>query len=280
MENTSHWSGVADRPLSKGFILNEPKPRLSLSNNSYDWITKTTVEDVQTLVKERDNYPRTSAKWKFLNALKALHLENTKPSFVEPLKVVQQNFLSNGKLKGEFAVSCYSDKGRIVDGILNRHIKIMSRSLAEYDNMYRQLVVNTILKIGDKYLFLQRNNQFNDKRLGGYIGMIGGHVNKFDTTFNDAILRELREEINFPENLELNPKKFGYIKLDTNDISKEHFCILMLTEIDESQVDINKLASYSETEQLVFLTDSKVRDLLDSDELDSWAKNAMQLFLK
>lgn len=247
--------------------------------SDYEWILNTTVQDIPALIKKRDEFPRTSAKWKFLNALKALHLENTKPSFIEPLKVVQQNLVNNGKLKGEFIVSCYSEKGRIVDGVLARHIKIMSRSLAEYDNMYRQLVVNTILKVGDKFLFLKRNNQFNDKRLGGYIGMVGGHVNKFDSTFKDAILRELREEINFPEDIELNPKKFGFIKLDTNDISKEHLCVLMVTEIDESQLNLEKLASYSETEELIYLTDSKVGDLIETNELDSWAKKAMQLYL-
>lgn len=237
---------------------------------------------INEIVKERDKHSTRSTEWKFLNYLKASLLERYKPSMNEPLKVVYDRHLES-IFKNKTHIYAFSDYGRRVSRAIEQNTKILSRSSAEYDNRYRQLVANAIIKIDDRFYLLSRNKEFNDKRLCGYIGLVGGHINKDDKSLKDGLMREVEEELTLKYTGKTSVKPLGFIRLNTDDISKEHLCVLYVIEIKLDKDSDFKVFSNSRKETL---TSFKEKDLIREvkkdkmSSLDSWAVKAFELYFK
>lgn len=224
---------------------------------------------------ERNEYKKESFR-----LLKSEKMKFDNPKMKELVRVVDDTELDN------YMVTDFVPYSRRIHNYLELDNFELERSYAEYDNRYRQLVCNAILKSEDNegqtvYGFLRRNNQFTEKSLIGTIGMVGGHVNNVDNTLYSGLIREVSEELkgfSF-EDILINP--LGYIREKTGKIGDQHLCILYQISVNPSIY--TKVKSKETQEFLVWMSkDQLLKELQknqDDSNLDSWLYKAMTLLL-
>jgi len=141
----------------------------------------------------------------------------------------------------------------------------MKRGLAEQDPNFKQpiaycLIVNPELK---KVFVYQRSTKAGEKRLHNMWSWgIGGHIDVPDLSLNKnpiqtSMLRELSEEIEIPQDSQIEPIVLGYINEDDTDVGKVHLGILYIiktnaTEIKpkDSEVAQGRLMHINELEEI------------------------------
>ena len=128
--------------------------------------------------------------------------------------------------------------------ILN-NLEILSRSKAETNYNYKQLVVYILIKAGNLYLTYKRTKQTKEKRLSQKYSIgIGGHVNIDDIKrlnllnlnqkfILQAVWREVKEEININSKIMDEPELICFINDDSDDVGKVHFGVVWLLKIKE-----------------------------------------------
>ena len=115
-------------------------------------------------------------------------------------------------------------------------------------------------------LVYKRNG--SEKRLSGQWSIgIGGHWRKGETLQN-AIIREVKEEIGMiPEHV-VHPNRFIYD--DTNEVGRVHLGILFVYLLSEDDFYLNALPS-DELRSVKFVP----LDMLDKDKLETWSQVAL-----
>lgn len=131
------------------------------------------------------------------------------------------------------------------------NLVFMSRSQAEQDYQYKQLVAYTLIKSGELYLTYKRTQKGGENRLWNKYSIgIGGHINIDDkvqstlsmfrkekdmTFFTQTVWRELNEEIVINSHAH-EPRLKCFINDDSDDVGKMHFGMVWLLKVDEPKI--------------------------------------------
>ena len=224
---------------------------------------------------ERNEYKKESFR-----LLKSEKMKFDNPKMKELVRVVDDTELD------KYMVNDFVPYNKRIHNFLETENYEMERSYVEYDNRYRQLVCNAILKTEGSdgqpiYGFLRRNSQYTEKSLIGTIGMVGGHVNNVDNTLYSGLIREVSEElkgISF-EDILINP--LGYIREKTGKIGDQHLCVLYRISVDPSIY--TRIKSKETQESLVWMSKDQLLNQIQCNQrdsnLDSWLHKAMSLLL-
>lgn len=219
-------------------------------------------------------------KKEVIRRLKEFKQLSSKPKFIEQVKIIKDDKL-------DFAG--FTETCKTIDSIIHTNTTTCSRGYAEYDGRYRQLVGNGVMVKYEKdkrfYGLLERKKGYTEKSLIGNIGMVGGHINIDDPTIESGFIRECYEEIKHIEFGAISELiQLGYIRETTKDISSYHLCILYLVKIkSEDNEKLNSLSSSNETEKLIWIEESKIRDMVYNNgvnNIDSWTIKAIREVLK
>lgn len=188
---------------------------------------------------------------------------------LERIKVIDNNLISDS------GFIPYDEKLKYK---IEKNMKALERSYAEYDERYRQIICNGLLitrdpKSGDYlYGFQKRNKSYNEKTLIGTLGMVGGHMNVSDNSLYEGLIREMGEELkNFSfENLKIVPK--GYIKQAcTKSISDYHICALYYVYMPYNCA--RRIKNKETQENLHWIPSIKLEQYLKTyNGFDSWVK--------
>lgn len=229
---------------------------------------------IQALNKWIEN-ERNPAKKEIIRRLKEYKIINSKPKFDEKVLVVKDD---------KFTFDGFKEKCRTVDDIIKTNTTNFTRGYVEYDNRYRQLVGNGILVKHENdtrfYGLLERKKGYTEQSLIGNLGMVGGHLNINDPTLTSGFIRECFEELKYLEFEMLSSvKHLGYIRETSSDISNYHLCVLYLVELQEGNTRVNNLKSSSNSEKLIWISESKLIEMIDKQEvnhIDSWTIEALK----
>jgi len=131
-----------------------------------------------------------------------------------------------GLLKGE-------DCELYVNEILQpENFEWIPRNLAEKDPSYKQIIPYCVIVCANKTFTYSRNKNGNENRLHGKKSLgVGGHIEKEDSInsenfYENAVKRELKEEISLDLGAIKSNKIIGIINDDSNDVGKVHFGIV------------------------------------------------------
>ncbi len=166
-----------------------------------------------------------------------------------------------------------------ITGIISKKYKFISRSAAENDPSYRQIIPYVaIIKDGSVFC-TQRLKKSGEKRLHGLISLgIGGHIDMHcDAGQGDIIMRGLLREVDeelVSEKIIVKSLNFhGFINDDSNDVGKVHLGIFCTMSVDGA-------VSVRETEKLegFFEPIDSLTDRLD--EMETWSQIVMPFLQK
>ncbi len=123
----------------------------------------------------------------------------------------------------------------------------LSRSKAETDPNFKQIIPYVIITDGESILHYVRGKKAGEQRLvsKGSIG-IGGHINDEDHTlfafgmqaFQDAVKREVCEELSIQG--EFNARPVGLINDDSTEVGQVHFGVVHVFFCKPEQVKKNE----------------------------------------
>lgn len=230
------------------------------------------------------NNENDKAKKEAFKVLRALALETIPDvNYNEQLRVISDKGLE--LLFNDYGYIDYNDALYNTIESVSLNNNSMTRSYAEYDENYRQIVCNTLINVTVKgvrnFGFLLRNNNYNEPSLSGSLAMVGGHVNDNDSSFYMGLMREVSEElpgIHFENNCNIKP--IGFIREKSNGVSGKHLCILYNIEL--SLDHLPKLSCPEEKETFIWYTEDQIKNIIKKGEnqgLDSWALVAIQKYL-
>jgi predicted NUDIX family phosphoesterase len=144
---------------------------------------------------------------------------------------------------GSIRQGCFSD-----DALLpTQGVSWMTRSVAETDPRFKQIVPYVVVRRGLEYWCYRRSNAGSEGKLyhRKSIG-VGGHVERIDwlrhaglvAALSRAAVRELREEIDFGEGLNppLYPRGFhgapvAFVNDDASEVGRFHFGVVFLLDV-------------------------------------------------
>lgn len=168
---------------------------------------------------------------------------------------------------------------------VNFHGYFDYRYNAEINYNAKQLIPYVVLKQDGK-LYVTKRLQGDSRLVGSSSVAVGGHVDNidiansngkefFDTLVKNCIARELQEELNGLEDLDLTNYR-DYMKCtfidEGSDVSKVHVCLLVVIELDK-----DKNISIKETDKLdgewVSMND------IDVDSLEGWSRIAYKILI-
>lgn len=231
------------------------------------------------------NNENDKTKKEAFKALRAFSLETMPNSnFGEMLRIISDkdlNLVMNNYGYMDYTNLLY----KTIEAISFNHSP-MTRSYAEYDEYYRQIVCNALINVTingvRNFGFLLRNNNYNEPSLSGSIAMVGGHVNADDSSLYMGLMREVSEElpgIRFENNCFIKP--LGFIREKSNGVSGKHLCILYLIELKLDYLP--ELSCPEEKESFIWYTEDQIKSIIKKGEdqgLDSWALAAIQKYLQ
>lgn len=214
-------------------------------------------------------------KRRAFEVLKAQKMELVNPHMNEVLKVVKDS---------KFDFTGFRRYNKSISDMLEMECEEVTRSYAEYNSTYRQLVANVILEasVNNKkiYGFLKRGKGYTESELVGSIGMIGGHVNNGDTNIFCGLVREVSEEVKNISFDTVNFEPYGYIRDEDDSISRQHLCVLYVIKLD-SNANL-KIRSSEDKEKFIWMSVEEIQKEIQKSEdsqLDSWALTAIKEYL-
>ena len=190
----------------------------------------------------------------------------------EQILVVERKVLDKaGSFHGlAFDVERYLEK-IFVPGVL----RFISRSQAEADPGYKQLIPYVIMTHQDKYLSYVRGKRAGERRLVGNRSIgIGGHINPidnevplFDADFRQmyltAVEREVAEEVSVEAGH--TDRVVALLNDDSNEVGRVHLGIVHCWTLDSTKV--------SRREQMItqmsFMTADELKEVRDT--LETWS---------
>jgi predicted NUDIX family phosphoesterase len=156
----------------------------------------------------------------------------------------------------------------------------MTRSLAEADERFKQIVCYIVLLYGFTVFHYRRSPRVGEVRLAGLRSLgIGGHLNSFDTTDGDgrrglerAIRRELAEEVRLDHEPDLSI--VGVINDDANPVGRVHVGLVVIGRLRDEVVRL-----HDET-----LLDGRFDSLVEIDhrvqEFETWSRLCLPAILR
>ncbi|KKR87925.1 MAG: Deoxycytidine triphosphate deaminase [Candidatus Curtissbacteria bacterium GW2011_GWA1_41_11] len=134
--------------------------------------------------------------------------------------------------------------------IISRKHKFISRSLAEDDPHWQQIIPYLIFENSGKYFVMQRRGDHSDKRLANKFSIgVGGHINerdikgirgykggKVDNLVMQWAEREFREEVDYSGKFKAN--FLGLINDDSNDVGLVHIGLVIHISGDSNNISI------------------------------------------
>jgi len=137
-----------------------------------------------------------------------------------------------------------TDLGAYIPRILEaRHTLFVSRSKAETDPSFKQIIPYVLIKKGKTLLHYVRGKASGEKRLVamGSIG-IGGHINHTDQSlfaaglefYDDAVQRELHEELLMDGHF--HTEIVALLNDDSTPVGQVHLGVIHLCELTEENV--------------------------------------------
>lgn len=164
-------------------------------------------------------------------------------------------------------------------GYINNSSVFAERWKVEYNPPTRQPIPYILIQSGELFFATRRKNASGEARLHGQVSLgVGGHINPVDDDsgdmFENAMLRELHEELILKED-EIESSKFiGVINDNSSEVSQDHIALVYLVKVKTSDVKVK------EVDKLVgkFYT---INELLDNkDKLESWSQIVLDMIIK
>lgn len=144
--------------------------------------------------------------------------------------------------------------------------RVMSRSLAETDSRYKQIIAYVVLRHVDRVFHYRRSSAVGEPRLAGLRSVgVGGHLNADDVagvvdvgSLRRAIRRELTEEVDLAE--QPSVRFIGVINDDSTDVGKVHVGLVALADLRSTTVNLRdptlRDGRFDSVSQLIELADS------------------------
>ncbi len=199
------------------------------------------------------------------------------PSSEQVLVVPRQALDEAGSFQG-FA----TDSERYLGAFFQPGVpRYMTRSVAETDPGYKQLIPYVIITCNGRVLSYVRGVRAGESRLIGNRSIgIGGHIDPpdgdtplFPDSFRDAYLSAVEREVN--EELSIDTphrdQVIGLLNDDSNDVGKVHVGIVHHWALDTPSVSKREQM----ITQLSFMTPGELHDVRDS--LESWSGFCLDL---
>lgn len=216
---------------------------------------------LEKILEERDKYSVGSFTWETINVMKAVFLEENKPSTKENILTFKEEDLKHIELG--------FNKDVDLNGVKVHKEK---RSILEYNPIYRHPIPYVIVRHKDKYFFILREAGSGEYMLIGKKGMLGGHVgvedlsndNIKDSIFN-GFKRELEEEAGIKQDMILNVQLKGLIK-SNEGVDRYHLGFIY-------EIEINTLDIKSEEEGVltgIWLNKDEISKHFET--LENWSK--------
>ena len=167
-------------------------------------------QKLEEILNRRDGFEYGSREWEALNGEKADYLESIKPSTRERIVYFEEEDLKDieSVFTGNTEISALP-------------FGVERRSLLEYHPTRRHPIPYVLIRFGDRYFFILREQGGGELRLLGKKGLIGGHIDEEDiapgdlmTTFRNALLREAKEEAGVEESMIKSVGLKGIIRSD------------------------------------------------------------------
>lgn len=186
------------------------------------------------------------------NVEKSEFLESIKPSTKTSILYFLESELDN--IKSGFT------KGSLED--IKAKPLFERRSLLEYLPIQRHPIPYCVVKSGDKYFLIFRENGSGETRLIGKKGLLGGHIDEEDKvsiksntpdkangcdfinyeidlikTMENGLYRELEEEANLTKDMIDNISLIGFIKIDEDGcVENDHLGLVYLIEVPNTDL--------------------------------------------
>lgn len=156
----------------------------------------------------------------------------------------------------------------------------MSRSEAEENPEFRQLIPYVVLQHEDQVFTYRRGVSGDESRLHGLLSLgIGGHINPPDMdhkiNYNGycyAMDREVREEVSFPSGRDYKDQLLGFICLNLSLVTKVHLGAVHRFILSEKVI-----AKESDIADPKWMTKEELRE--NYDEMEDWSKFVLDTFL-
>ncbi len=135
------------------------------------------------------------------------------------------------------------------------NLELLSRSKAEKNYDYKQLVVYILIKAEQLYLIYKRTEKSREERLHNKYSLgVGGHVNVGDknqrqlhthSQYNKSrgldfiirgVWREIKEEVNIQSKIVRGPELLCFVNDDSNVVGLVHFGLVWMLEVEEPKV--------------------------------------------
>lgn len=124
--------------------------------------------------------------------------------------------------------------------IIYKNYKFISRSNAEEDPSWQQIIPYLVFENNSKIFVMQRKGTHTDQRLANKISLgIGGHINKSDIGSKSIMQwakREFEEEVDFDG--KYITEFLGLINDDSNDVGLVHLGVVIKISGDSSSIQI------------------------------------------
>jgi len=186
---------------------------------------------LEELLARRDAEEFGSDEWGKLNIEKAEYLENIKPSTRE--RIIYFEEVDLGGIEKVFTKETE---------ISNLPFAVERRSLLEYHPTRRHPIPYVLIRFEDKYFFILRESGGGELRLIGKKGLIGGHIDEDDVvlddlaaTFQNALLREAKEEAGIGEEMVQSVALLGLIKSDLG-VDVDHLGLVYEIEVNTDKI--------------------------------------------
>ncbi|MBI3853409.1 MAG: phosphoesterase [Verrucomicrobia bacterium] len=121
-----------------------------------------------------------------------------------------------------------------------RHVTYLTRSHAEQDTRYKQLIPYVLLMCGDKLLRYRRGKGGQETRLHGLFSVgIGGHISEEDhelfsnNAYQEGMRRELMEEMAVDE---VKETAVAVINDDSTEVGQVHFGVVHIMQVATENV--------------------------------------------
>lgn len=162
-----------------------------------------------------------------------------------------------------------------VKEVLTKIIKesnFILRYNAEYNKKFKQPIAYIVFKHADNYFVTKRLNGSGEARLFDKMAIgQGGHINPVDdmrpgNIILNSVIREIHEELEVDCNAKLRSRIIGFINDNSNDVSEDHFGIIVLIDISKMNIKIR------ETDKLEgeFVSKEFIKE--NYDKLEPWSK--------
>jgi predicted NUDIX family phosphoesterase len=166
------------------------------------------------------------------------------------------------------------DVDRYLSTILDlKNNSFMSRSLAETNPDFKQIIPYVVITDGKSILHYVRGKKAGEQRLvaKGSVG-IGGHINDEDHTlfafglqaFQEAVKREVCEELSILG--EFNARPVGLINDDSTEVGRVHFGVVHVLFCKPEEVKKNEQV----ITQVEFITIEKLK--AKREQMETWSQ--------